>query len=169
MAVFSGCQKWYVLQSKPQKENIVSAQLCREGNCFQTFFPKIRNHLGVRPLFPSYLFVYGDLENLENYQMLKFTRGVLRIIGSREGKPIPVPDEAISLIQGRMGPDGLIDQSTIFRMGQVVRVRRGPMKDLIGILERPVSEAGRIQVLFKMFKYPIRAVLKFEDLATAAA
>ena len=50
-------------------------------------------------------------------------------------------------------------------MGQVVRIRRGPLKDLIGILEKPVSDEGRVQVLFKLLKYPIRAVVHYEDLA----
>ena len=165
MAAHSTTQKWYVLQTKPQKEAVVCAQLCRQPEMFEVFFPKIRNRSGVRPLFPSYLFVRTLMDELKNYRLLKYTRGVLRVMGSREEGPLPVADEVIATIRSRMGNDGLVDQSTVYQMGQMVCIRRGPLKDLIGILEKPVSDEGRVQVLFKLLKYPIRAVVNYEDLA----
>lgn len=159
-----GNKRWYVIQSKPHKESVVCGQIVRITNKEDIFFPKICNHLGVRPLFPSYLFVRTVLDSATNYKIFKYTRGVLRIIGTREGQPIPVDDEVINAIQSRLGPDGFIDQRSIFRTGMSVMVQNGPLKDLVGILEKPASEGERVQVLFKMLKYPIRAVMKYEDL-----
>ena len=162
-------KRWFVVQSKQHKESVVCGQINRMTNEIEIFFPKIRNHLGVRPLFPSYLFVRTIMANSENYRLLKFTRGVLRVVGTREGEPLSVDDEVIGTIKSRLGADGLIDQRQMFQIGRPVCVQRGPLKDLIGILEKPVAEEGRVQVLFKMLKYPIRAVMKFEDLAMVGA
>ena len=157
-------QKWYVVQSKPQKEAVVCAQLSRFNSQMECFLPKIRNHLGVRPLFPSYVFIRTGMKDVVNYRSIKYTRGLLRIIGTKEEGPIAVASEIIAAIKKRMGPNDLIDQTKVFVVGKGVRVRRGPLKDLMGILEKVVSDEGRIQVLFRLLKYPFRAVLKFEDL-----
>lgn len=154
---------WYVVQSKPKKESVVCAQLSRVQSEVEWFLPKIRNHLGVQALFPSYLFVKMMMD-VENYRMVHHTRGVLRIIGTKENGPIPVSPEVVSMIQSRVGSNGLIDQKKVLEMGRQVRVRKGPLKDLIGILEKPSPEEGRVQILFRLLKYPLRAVLKFEEL-----
>lgn len=154
---------WYAIQSKPLKETVVCAQLTRFPHEIEYFFPRIRTHLGIRPLFPSYLFVNMVMNN-ENYRLIKFTRGVLKVIGAREEGPLAVPEEVIATIQSRVESNGLIDQRKIWSAGQSVRVRKGPLKDLIGILERPAPDAERVQVLFRLLKYPLRAVLRFEEL-----
>lgn len=159
--------QWYVIQSKPQRELLVCAQLARISEKIDYFFPKIKNHLGIRPLFPSYLFVNLDLQNFENYRLIKFTRGVLRVMGTRGEGPLPVEEIVIATIRGRLNAQGFVDQKEIFHLGKMVRVRKGPLKDLIGILEKPVSDEGRVQVLFKLLRYPLRAMLKFEDLEVA--
>ncbi|MBI4224451.1 MAG: hypothetical protein HY609_05910 [Deltaproteobacteria bacterium] len=156
-------RKWYVIQSKPQKERLVCAQLRSAPIEVDVFFPRLRNHTGVRPLFPSYLFVNMAMNNVANYKFIKYTRGVLRLVGTREG-PIPVLPDVVETIQSRMGPHDMLDQRYVMPMGRAVRVRKGPLKDLIGILEKPVSEEGRVQILFRLLRYPLRAVLKFEEL-----
>lgn len=157
-------REWYVVQAKPQKETVVCAQLRLAPIGLEVFFPRLRNHLGVRPLFPSYLFVNTSMRNIDNYRMIKYTRGVLKIIGTRDDGPLPVPTKIIATIRSRMDSNELVDQRTLAPMGKAVRVRKGPLKDLIGILEKPASDAGRVQILFRLLKYPLRAVLKFEDL-----
>lgn len=157
-------KQWYVVQSKPQKEALVCAQLRSTSVKMEVFFPRFRNHSGVRALFPSYLFVNTFMDNIENYRLIKYTRGVLRIIGNRGERPIPVAREVIETIRERTGPNELIDQRYVIPMGKTVRVRKGPLKDLVGILEKFVSDEGRVQILFRLLKYPLRAVLKFEDL-----
>ncbi|OGQ05051.1 MAG: hypothetical protein A3F82_02530 [Deltaproteobacteria bacterium RIFCSPLOWO2_12_FULL_44_12] len=159
-------KQWFVLQSKPQKENVVCSQLARLEGKVECFFPRIRSHLGIKPLFPSYLFV-SFLPDSEHFRLIKYTRGTLRILGSRGGEPLPVTNEIVATVKNKLGPDGLIDQRGVYPIGKVVKVRRGPLKDLIGILEKPTSEVGRVQVLFRLLRYPLRAALKFEDLEAA--
>ena len=162
-------QQWVVVQSKPHKESLVCSQLSRMRGEIDFFFPKIKTHIGIRPLFPSYLFVHARVNRVDHLHLIKYTRGVLRIVGYREEGPTTVADEVIDTIQSRIGSDGLIDQSKRYEFGETVRVCRGPLKDLIGILEKPVVEAGRVQVLFKLLKYPLRAVLAYSDLEAISA
>jgi transcriptional antiterminator RfaH len=57
---------WYVIRSKPNKEEFLAGQLTAYG--IEVFYPKIRvktvnpRARKVRAYFPSYLFVRVDLE-----------------------------------------------------------------------------------------------------------
>lgn len=158
-------RQWYAIQSKPHKEKVVCSQLARVSEFSEHFFPKIRNHRGICPLFPSYLFIKSDLTNPYYFRMLKYTRGVLRIVGTRDNGPVPVDPEAVAIMQERLDNEGFVDQREVFAIGKRVVVKKGPLKDLVGILEKPISEEGRVQILFKLLRYPLRAVLRCGDLA----
>lgn len=156
-------KQWYVLQTKPKKEKIVYAQLQNSFN-YDVFFPQIHNYRSIRPLFPSYLFVNAFISSFHDYRVLQYTKGVLRLLGTRNGGPVSISQEVIVTIKNQLGKDGFIDQRRFFRAGQTVRIIKGPLKDLIGILERPATDQERVQVLFKCLRYPLRATLRFENL-----
>jgi len=80
-----------------------------------------------------------------------------------------LPQCCVSLFSVCESLSDLIDQRTIYKKGQLVQIKQGPLKDLIGILEKPVSASGRVHVLFKLFKYPLRAHFKCEDITLAVA
>lgn len=162
-------RQWYVVQSKPHKESLICSQLLRTRGEIDFFFPKIKNHHGIRPLFPSYLFVHAGINRMDHLHLVKYTRGVLRIVGNGDEGPIAIADEVVETIRNRIGSDGLIDQSRQYTFGDAVRVCRGPLKDLVGILEKPTAESGRVQVLFKLLKYPLRALLAYSDLEAVSA
>lgn len=144
---------WYVVQTKPTVEDKV-AQHLRNAE-FETFLPKIRQMVRgragsrIKSLFPSYLFAHLDLNDPYLYRMIKYTRGVRKILGDGL-TPIPVPDRMIEIIKERVNSDGVIEQKLTMKKGDSVRIRQGPFQDLIGILEKPVSAAGRVRVLLSM-------------------
>lgn len=152
---------WYVLQTKPCREAAVVSQLHLAG--YETLFPILRNCLSTRPLFPSYVFVRLNVDNAIDYRNAQFTRGVLRILGSRDSGPIPVPEVVVALLKRRANAQGIIVQELFKRAGEMVRAQRGIMKDWVGILERPVDTQGRLHVLFKLFNQSVRAVLSVRD------
>ena len=57
---------WYVLRSKPRKEEFLSEQL--ESRRVDTYCPRIRVQVvnprarKVRPYFPGYVFVHADIQ-----------------------------------------------------------------------------------------------------------
>ncbi len=152
---------WYVVQTKPTAEDNVRQHLSNAD--FTTFFPRIRTmvkgsgrqHSRIKPLFPSYLFVNMDLTDANLYRMIKYTRGVRKILGDGS-TPVPVPDEMIEIIRERMDGEGVIEQRITMNRGDQVRIRSGVFKDLVGILEKPVSAAGRVKVLLRIMHHTIK-------------
>lgn len=157
-------RSWYVIQTKPTAEETVQQHL--RNASFETFLPRIRTMVRgggrsvsrIKSLFPSYLFAHLNLEDANLYRTIKYTRGVRRILGDG-AMPIPIPDEAIEIMRSRMDGEGVIEQRLIMAKGDEVRIRTGPFKDLVGILEKPVSAAGRVKVLLAILHHNVRCDL----------
>lgn len=162
-----------MVQTKPMAEDKVCQQFVR-SNEVEPFCPKIRSlthgRLGAnleryKPLFPSYIFLKGDLADPTNHHMVRYTRGVNKVLGDGE-RPVPIGDEVVEIIRARTNAGGLIEQST-YKVGDHIKVRRGYLKDLIGILERPVSDSGRVAVLLNLFNRQMRVALSCADIVKA--
>ena len=152
---------WYVVQTKPTAEAIVQQHL--KNADYETFLPRIKTMVKgsgkptsrVKALFPAYLFVHMDLRDANLYRMIKYTRGVRKILGDG-ALPVSVPDEMIEIIRERMNGEGIIEQRITMNKGDEIRVRSGVFKDLVGILEKPVSAAGRVKILLKIMHLKIK-------------
>ena len=142
---------------------------------FETFCPKIKCISGGKlsgaegarhkPLFPSYVFLRCDLQDPAKHHMVKYTRGVNKVLGEK-GRAVPISDEVVELIKSKANEGGIIEQKT-FKVGDQIKVRRGHLRDLIGILERPVSDNGRVAVLLQLFNRQMRVHLECADIAKA--
>ncbi|MBI2091407.1 MAG: hypothetical protein HYT75_00175 [Deltaproteobacteria bacterium] len=177
--------RWYVVQTKPLSEDRVCLQFKKcviasppqAGEAIshveiETFCPKIKSmsistdkHIKFKPLFPSYLFLHWNLGDPAIHHLVKYTRGVNKVLG--EGpNAIPIDDEVIDTIKARVNEGGIIEQKT-FKTGDQIKVKKGHLRDLIGILERPVSDSGRVAVLLSMFNRQMRVHLKCSEIARA--
>lgn len=160
-------QHWYIIQTKPHKENNVSLLLAKPP--FAIFHPRIAYFVNggkpARPasLFPRYLFVQTDFSEPANFHLIRYTRGVNKILCA-DGQPVPISEDIIRVIRERTGPQGVLLRQALFRPGDRVRVKRGLLKDLIGILERPVPGEARVQVLLSLINYKIKAKLSWTDI-----
>jgi transcription antitermination factor NusG len=108
------------------------------------------------------LFLNINFQNAANIHMVKYTRGVSKILCA-ENRPLPVRAEVIQTIQSRANSDGIVEKQARFMAGDPVRVRRGLLKDLEGILERSVSDEERVIVLLKLVNYNMRATLHWTE------
>lgn len=131
----------------------------------EVFLPRIRMLGRTRPLFPSYLFVQSDLLNPCCYQLIRYTRGVSQILGNGR-EPVPASEKAIHFIRSRIGAMEVIEPKYCLRLGQELRVRKGPFKDLIGIMERMSSDQERVHVLLNLMQRQIRVELPLQQLAS---
>lgn len=157
---------WYVLKTKPKKEETVLQQLQKAS--FELFLPKLKvAPLFFKPLFPSYLFIRTNFDDPLVHRMVRFTRGVSRILGDING-PLPLADVIAETLKERTRDGSILEQDLLFREGDSVIVKRGLLKDLIGIIEKNVSDQGRVKVLFKWLNSSVRAVIKYRDLEKAA-
>lgn len=147
---------WYVIQTKPKKEEEATSYLSTRG--VEIFSPLIesfamrngRMRKEFKPLFPNYIFGNFDLE--QNYPLVRWGRGVNRVLGFG-GYPVPVAEEVIELIKKRTDGDGIIKKTHQFEPNDVVRIKSGPLRDLLGIFERWVSDSERVRVLLNLIGY----------------
>src|SRR3990167_241286 len=137
---------WYVLKTKLKKEKYVTSQLSAVG--YELFFPLIKGLHAQKPLFPNYLFIHADLENPYNHRMIRYTRGVYKILGNEE-KPTPVDSIIIETLREQTRNGSLLEQDLLFKEGDAVTVKKGILKDLRGMIKKNLAATGRVRVLFK--------------------
>ena len=147
---------WYVIQTKPKKEEEAKSYLSTKG--VEIFSPLLetfslrngRMSKEFKPLFPSYIFGKFDLE--QNYPLVRWGRGVKKVLGYG-GYPISVAEEVIQIIKDRTDTDGIVRRKSNFQPSDVVRIKSGPLKDLNGIFERWMSDGERVRVLLNFIGY----------------
>jgi transcriptional antiterminator RfaH len=147
---------WYVIQTKPKKEEEATSYLSTKGveifnPHIETFSSRNQNmRREIKPLFPSYIFGKFDLDR--NYPLVRWARGVKKILGFG-GYPVSVSEEVIEVIQGRTDSDGIVRRTLHFEPNDAVRIKSGPLRDLLGIFERWVSDSERVRVLLNLIGY----------------
>jgi transcription antitermination factor NusG len=127
--------RWYAISTRSRHEKHVRD--CLAGQGIEPFLPLIRrlNQWKDRkknvdlPLFPGYCFARFAWDM--NLSILKAS-GVVRIIGG-SGKPEPIPDSEIDAVRKLMLHASTI-RIHIFAKGTKVRIVRGPLEGVEGIL-----------------------------------
>lgn len=129
---------WWAVYTRHQHEKTLAEMLSLKG--LEVFLPlyesqrrwRDRKKLISLPLFPCYLFVRGSLN-----QKLKVltTPGVHMIL--HRGQEIAVlPDEEIESIQRAVNGAGAVEPHPYLKCGTHVRVIRGSLEGVTGILVR---------------------------------
>jgi transcriptional antiterminator RfaH len=156
-AVTPSVPLWFVVSTKARREQFAQVQLDRRS--VETFLPRImetgRGSVKpvIAPLFPGYLFVRIDLE--EQYFDVVWTPGVRKFIGFGS-LPSPVDDAVIDFLRAQVGPAGVLRRVRVFKRGDVVRITRGPLEGLVGIIENPGCGRGRVRVLMELLRRQTR-------------
>jgi transcriptional antiterminator RfaH len=147
---------WYVIQTKPKKEEEATSYLSTKG--MEIFSPLMesfalrngRMNKVLKPLFPGYIFGKFDLE--QNYPLVRWAKGVKNVLGFG-GYPVPLSEEVVKAIKERTDPQNVLRVKSHFETNDVVRIKTGPMKDLLGIFERWVSDSERVRILLSLIGY----------------
>ncbi len=149
----SGRREWYVVRTKPRREDYAQDQLLRRG--VHTFLPRIVEPLRGRPepvvgpLFPGYLFAHVDL--LSQYTSVIWAPGVRNFVTFGE-IPAAVDRAVVEFLHDRCGPEGVVRIVPTFHDGDVVRVTRGPLGGLVGVVQGHVSGECRVRVLMELLR-----------------
>ncbi len=162
---------WYVVQTKPKKEEEATSYLAL--NHLEVFHPLMEVFIQkngrmtkiTQPLFPGYIFVKFDL--YQSYPLVKWARGVKKILGFGDS-PTPLSEEVIQVIKDRMDKDGVVRQTVQLKPNDLVRIKSGPLKDLIGIFDRWVSEGERVRILINLIGYQPEVELHYSMLEKVA-
>lgn len=150
-------KKWYVVYSKPQKEEF--AEFCLRTRGIEVFLPKLvfpeslKKRKRIVPLFPSYLFT--RIYTPEQYHCILWTPGVKRIV-SFNGAPAPLDESVIEFLRQEGTPEGIIEARSDIRMGQEVQITGGPFEGLVGIIHEPPGAKGRVMILMRLLSRQVK-------------
>jgi transcriptional antiterminator NusG len=136
---------WYAVHVRSRHEFSVAERLAAAE--IEAFLPvverlskwKDRKKVVKFPLFPGYLFVRVGEENEEKRAVLQ-TAVVVRFVCFRPGEPESVPEEQIGSLKRLVENKAALDPYPYLKEGQLVRIRRGPLKGVEGILVKRLSE-----------------------------
>lgn len=128
--------KWYVLYTKPNFEKKVELQL--KDFTIESFLPLYtvirkwsdRKKKVEVPLFPGYIFVYGD----EKIRLSSLTaNGVVKSVMFRN-EPATLRDEEIENIKRVIISDKIIETVSSVTIGTKVKIKSGPLEGIEGRL-----------------------------------
>jgi transcriptional antiterminator RfaH len=145
--------QWYVVRSKPRREEYAQDQLLRRG--VETFLPRILESGGARldpavgPLFPGYLFARVDL--LSQYNSVIWAPGVRGFVAFGS-VPAAVDPAVVAFLRERCGREGVVRVVRTFQDGDLVRVVRGPLDGLVGVVQGRVSGQARVRILMELLR-----------------
>lgn len=139
----SPAPRWFAVWTRSRHERTVFDQLVERQ--IEAFFPTVtrwrrwkdRKKQVEWPLFPGYCFARFD--PLARLAVLKCT-GVVSIVGFN-GEPAPVPDadiEGVRMLVGSLLP---CDPCPMLKTGARVEVTHGPLKGVVGRLQRKGAHA----------------------------
>ena len=139
--------RWHVLWTRSHCEQLVHDQLA--GKQFELFLPKFEawtRRAGTRclsgtPLFPGYLFLRHVLDKA-SYIEVRTARGLVTILGERWDRPAVLPDSEIEAIRLMVGAKVPARAHPYLREGRRVRITRGSLAGLEGILVRRMMNQG---------------------------
>jgi len=163
---------WYVVYTQPNGESRARANLLRQG--YEVYLPRYRRRrtharktdVVERPLFPRYLFVALDTM-FTRWRPILSTFGVCDLV--RNGDvPTPLPEGVIEEI--RAGESGrafdATDQLSGARIGDPVRILKGPFADLVGRLQS-AADGERVVLLLELLGREVRMRLPRDTVVPA--
>ncbi len=144
--------KWYLVKTKPLNENRVFTRL--DGAGYECLFPRIRKKArrsgqsGIRPLFPTYLFVRFALEQLRT---IRYTHGVSKIV-SFGPEPQEVEGAIVDAVRGRMDEEGMVElvsKPADWKPGERIRIGEGPLSGIEAVFLEELPDRERVVLLLE--------------------
>lgn len=154
-------ENWFVINTKPKKEFHVEKLFIAGG--IRIYNPKYNDENITKPFFSGYEFVWFDYP--AQYQLVKYTRGVNKLIGNRNG-PIPIPESIIQQIKARE-VNGLIELNKYGEepdLGDEIEVMTGPWKGFRGLFERQLTDKDRVVILLNCVSYHGQLIIEKKKL-----
>jgi transcriptional antiterminator RfaH len=155
-------RQWFVVNTKPKNENRAAHNLSTAR--YEVLNPKLKVRKyregrfadAVEPMFPNYIF--AKFHPVDDYHMIKYTRGVNKIV-TFGGKMVPLQEEFIDFIRGRLVDGVARIEKKRFKKGEKVFITEGPFKGLGGIFEREIEGEERAMILLEGINFYAKMVI----------
>lgn len=161
---------WWAVYTRHQHEKLLAEMLSLKG--FEVFLPlydsmrrwKDRKKVISLPLFPCYLFVRSRVE--QKLQVLT-TPGVSMILHRGQQVAI-IPEEEIEALQRAVGGPCLVEPHPYLKCGMQVRVTRGSLEGVEGLLVRKKNQF-RLILSVEMLAQSVAVEVDAADVEPCAA
>lgn len=150
-------RSWFLLQSKPHKDELAEAHLRNQDyEVYRPLAKRLRKQRGkmvkvTESLFPRYMFIYLDQGIEDNWGPIRSTTGVGSIVRfGKECLPPPVPTSLILSLQAN--EDALGDRAIDldrFHKGDKVIITEGPFKGLQAVFQQYDGD-NRVYILMHL-------------------
>ena len=155
---------WYVIHTRGRHEAKVEGLLGQKG--LETFLPRVtlpsrrrdRRLLIDIPLFPGYLFVQADIDQLTYLNIIRVA-GVVRILGVN-GQLTPVPQETIDAIHAMILSGRPYHPHRFLTRGAWVRITEGPLAGISGIIVARREKKRKLVVSVELFRRSVAVELE---------
>lgn len=164
-------KNWYVVNTKPHNEFKVINYLNSKN--ITIFMPKLlvsRSHARkvkkvLRPLFPSYFFVYINIEH--SFRLVKNAIGVKGML-TNGNLPTCVHHDIMQSLFNNTDANGILKRPLIneFKIGQKIEINNGIFKGKIGSFYS-MSAKDRISVLLDFFGRKSKISISILNVASA--
>lgn len=132
-----GC--WHALWTRSHCERLVHDQLAAKG--FHLFLPEVdvwSSRAGLRrlipaPMFPGYVFLHHAMDKASYLEVQK-ARGLVRVLGERWDCLDVIPEGQIQSLHRIVSARVPVLGHPFLTEGQRVRITRGPLAEVEGIL-----------------------------------
>jgi len=140
--------EWYVLHSKPHKEDLLLDQLLIRK--VDVYYPRIRvktvnpRSRKIRAYFPGYLFINVDLEQIP-VSNLAWIPGASRLV-CFDGEPASIPDSMLSVLKKKVDSINAAGGEFLeaIQSGDRVVISNGPFKGYEGIFDMRLDGNERV-------------------------
>jgi transcription antitermination factor NusG len=145
---------WYVLRSKPHKEDVLWQHACSQG--YELFYPRIPvkavnpRARKVVPYFPGYMFVHVAIQEvgISIFQWMPHAHGLICF----DNAPASVSDDMIEAIRTRVYAIVQAGGELFLQLqhGDLLTIRSGPFAGYEAIFDARLSGGERVRVLLEM-------------------
>jgi len=157
---------WYVLHSKPRKEDFLLDQLKSHG--FEAYCPFLRvttvnpRARKLRPYFPGYVFLQVDLGQ-HKASALQWMPGATGFV-SFNGIPARVPEGLVPSLRQRVEEINEFGGELFhgLKTGDSVRIVEGPFRGYEAIFDAKLPGSERVRVLLKLLQQRRQFPLELE-------
>jgi transcription antitermination factor NusG len=162
--------RWYAVYTKPHHERRVAELLeCRKVEVFCPVYPRLRHWSnGCRvtlesPLFPNYLFVH--IPASQRIRVVELS-AVVSLLRTSQG-PTALPEEQIERLRSGL-PFVSAEPHPALTIGEKVRIRRGPLEGLSGIVSC-VKNKYRVVLTLELIMRSVAVEVSAEDVEPEVA
>ena len=159
--------RWYAVHTRSNFERRISDELSHAQ--IEHCYPAVENIVQwkdrkkkiSRALFPGYLFIRVQDEPAVR-RKITIMPGVVRIVGNT-GSIEPIPDAELENIRLVLASAKQCEAHPLLRSGQSVRVVRGPLKGIEGLLTK-VKNQTRIAISVLLLAKSVTAEVDVSDI-----